>query len=51
VPLGQGLARIPEVMDALRPSRFSGLVAFEYEKEGDINEDVRRQVEYARKPL
>lgn len=49
VPLGTGLCRIPEVMKALRKIEFTGLVAFEYEKEGEIKEDVRRQVAYARK--
>jgi len=48
VPLGQGRARIPEVIKELYRQRFSGLVAFEYEKDGDINDDVRRQIEYAR---
>lgn len=48
VPLGQGRARIPEVIKELSRLRFSGLVAVEYEKDGDINEDVRRQIEYAR---
>lgn len=51
VPLGQGLAKIPDVMKELRKMQFKGLVAFEYEKEGDINDDVRRQIEYARKLL
>jgi sugar phosphate isomerase/epimerase len=49
VPLGQGLGKISEVMAELRRINFAGLVAFEYEKEGDINEDVRRQIEFARK--
>jgi sugar phosphate isomerase/epimerase len=48
VPLGTGLCRIPEVMKELRGIGFQGLVAFEYEKEGDIKEDVRRQIAYAR---
>ena len=51
VPLGQGLARIPEVMKELRRANFTGLIAFEYEKNGDINEDVRQQMAYARKLL
>jgi sugar phosphate isomerase/epimerase len=51
VPLGQGLAKIPEVMKELRRIQFQGLVAFEYEKEGDINEDVSQQIAYARKLL
>ena len=49
VPLGQGLGKIAEVMKELRRVSFRGLVALEYEKNGDINEDVRQQVEYARK--
>ena len=49
VPLGQGLGKIPEAMAELRRIGFSGLVAFEYEKEGEIRDDVRRQIEYARK--
>jgi sugar phosphate isomerase/epimerase len=51
VPLGTGAARIPEVMKELSRAQFAGLVAFEYEKEGDIREDVRRQMAYARKLL
>jgi sugar phosphate isomerase/epimerase len=49
VPLGKGLCRIPEVMAELRKIGFQGLVAFEYEKEGEIREDVRQQLEYARR--
>lgn len=49
VPLGTGLGKIPDVMQELKRIGFKGLVAFEYEKNGDINDDVRRQVEYARK--
>ncbi|MEP6535916.1 MAG: sugar phosphate isomerase/epimerase family protein [Bryobacteraceae bacterium] len=49
VPLGQGLGKIPQVMQELQKMNFKGLVAFEYEKEGDINDDVRQQVEYAQK--
>jgi sugar phosphate isomerase/epimerase len=51
VPLGTGLCKIPEVMAALRKIGFQGLVAFEYEKEGEINDDVARQIAYARKLL
>ena len=51
VPLGRGLARIPQVMNELRHANFKGLIAFEYEKNGDINEEVRQQVTYARKLL
>jgi inosose dehydratase len=49
VLLGQGRARIPEVLAELRKLRFQGLIALEYEKDGDISDDVRRQMEYARK--
>jgi sugar phosphate isomerase/epimerase len=49
VPLGTGLAKIPQVMQELQKLDFKGLVAFEYEKEGPINDDVARQVAYARK--
>lgn len=49
VPLGTGLGKIPDVVNALKAMNFKGLVAFEYEKNGDINEDVRQQIEYARK--
>jgi hypothetical protein len=38
-------------MAALRKIGFQGLVAFEYEKEGEINDDVARQIAYARKLL
>ena len=51
VPLGTGLCRIPEVMAELKKAGFTGLIAFEYEKEGDVNEDVGRQIGYARKLL
>ena len=51
VPLGQGMARIPEVMKELQRIHFSGLVAFEYEKEGNISQDVRNQIDYARTML
>jgi sugar phosphate isomerase/epimerase len=48
VPLGTGLAKIPNVMQELHKLNFQGLVALEYEKEGAINDDVARQVAYAR---
>lgn len=51
VPLGTGLCKIPEVMAALKKIGFQGLVAFEYEKEGEINDDVARQIAYARRLL
>jgi len=49
VLLGKGISKIPEVMKELRRQRFAGLVAVEYEKEGDVNEDMRRDMEFARK--
>ncbi len=49
VLLGRGVANIPEVMTELKQIQFPGLVAIEYEKEGDINEDMRIEVDYARK--
>jgi len=35
-------------MKELRRQDFSGLVAAEYEKEGDVNEDMRKNMDYAR---
>ncbi len=49
VLLGRGIARIPEVMQVLRRVAFKGLVAVEYEKEGPVQDDMRTEVEYARK--
>jgi sugar phosphate isomerase/epimerase len=49
VLLGRGISRIPEVMKELRRQRFAELVAVEYEKEGDVDEDMRRDMEFARK--
>ena len=49
VLLGQGIAKIPEVVAELRKLRFSGLVAIEYEKEGPVEEDLRKEVAFARK--
>jgi sugar phosphate isomerase/epimerase len=46
--IGQGIARIPDVMRELHAAGFKGLVAIEYEKEGPVEEDMRREVEYAR---
>jgi hypothetical protein len=36
-------------MKELRRQSFAGLVAVEYEKEGDVNEDMRQDMEFARK--
>jgi len=49
VLLGNGIARIPEVMQELHRQNFTGLVAVEYEKEGDVNQDVAQEVAFARK--
>jgi sugar phosphate isomerase/epimerase len=51
VLLGSGIAKIPEVMKELAKVGYQGLVAIEYEHEGSVEEDVRREVEYARKLL
>ncbi len=49
VLLGEGVARIPDVMRELHQVSYRGLVAIEYEKEGDVDADVKREVEYARR--
>jgi inosose dehydratase len=49
VLLGQGIAKIPAVMQELHRQKFAGLVAVEYEKETDVTEDMRRDLEFARK--
>lgn len=49
VLLGSGIAKIPEVMQELHRQNFSGLVAVEYEKEGDVIQDMIEEVTYARK--
>jgi hypothetical protein len=36
-------------MGELKKIQFPGLVAIEYEKEGDVNKDMRMEIEYARK--
>lgn len=51
VLLGQGIARIPEVMQELKNVNYGGLVAIEYEHEGAVEDDVRLEVEYARRLL
>jgi sugar phosphate isomerase/epimerase len=48
VLLGQGIARIPEVISELKRVNFQGLVAIEYEHYGPVQEDVKREVAYAR---
>ena len=47
--IGQGIARIPDVMKELHRVSYRGLVAIEYEKEGDVDRDVAREVDFARK--
>jgi sugar phosphate isomerase/epimerase len=49
VLLGTGISKIPAVMQELKRQNFAGLVAVEYEKEGDVNDDMRQDVEFARK--
>jgi hypothetical protein len=49
VLLGNGIARIPEVMRELHRQNSTGLVAVEYEKEGDVNRDMVQEVTFARK--
>lgn len=49
VLLGSGVARIPEVLHELHHQKFSGLVAVEYEKEGDVNRDMVQEIAFARK--
>lgn len=51
VLLGKGIARIPEVMAELRKVNYAGLLAIEYEHDGPVEEDVRLEVEFARKLL
>jgi sugar phosphate isomerase/epimerase len=49
VLLGSGVARIPEVMQELHRQQFSGLVAVEYEKEGDVDQDMAKEIAFARR--
>ena len=49
VLLGTGISKISAVMQELRRQNFAGLVAVEYEKEGDVNDDMRRDIEFARR--
>jgi sugar phosphate isomerase/epimerase len=48
VLLGKGISKIPEVMRELHRRNFSHLIAIEYEKEGDVNRDMKTDVEFAR---
>ena len=49
VLLGQGISKIPEVMKELHRQNFAGFVAVEYEKEGDVADDMRKDMQFARK--
>ena len=49
VLLGTGIAKIPAVMQELHRQNFEGLVAIEYEKEGDVDQDMTKQLAFARK--
>jgi|KBSMisStandDraft_5_1062788.scaffolds.fasta_scaffold31290_3 sugar phosphate isomerase/epimerase len=49
VLLGKGIAKVPEVMRELHRQNFSGLIAIEYEKEGNVSQDVKADVEFARR--
>ena len=49
VLFGTGIANIPGVMKELKRIQFPHLVAIEFEKEGDDNEDMREELAYARK--
>ena len=46
--LGRGISKIPEVMRELHRQNFAHLIAIEYEKEGDVNRDMKEDVEFAR---
>ena len=48
VLIGRGVAKIPAVMAELKKLNFRGLVAIEYEKEGPVEEDLRKEVAFAR---
>ena len=48
VLFGQGIVNIRAILRELKAMHFLGLVAIEYEKEGDVNADMRQQIEYAR---
>jgi len=48
VMLGSGVANIPACMAALKRIQFKGLVAIEYEKDTNSNEDMKKLVKYAR---
>jgi sugar phosphate isomerase/epimerase len=49
VMLGTGIANIPGVMRELKRIAFPNLVAIEFEKEGNDDEEMRQALAYARK--
>jgi inosose dehydratase len=49
VLFGTGIANIPGVIQELKTIRFAHLVAVEFEKDTNDNEDMREQLAYARK--
>jgi sugar phosphate isomerase/epimerase len=49
VLFGHGVVNIAAVMKELRAAGFNGLVAIEYEKEGNSDEDMKYLVDYARR--
>jgi inosose dehydratase len=49
VLLGTGISKISAVMQELHRQNFAGLVAVEYEKEGYVNDDMRQDMEFARR--
>ena len=49
VLLGTGICRIPDVMRELHRQNFRGLIAVEYQKEGHVEDDLRQEVEFARR--
>ena len=49
VPFATGIANIPAVIRKLKSIRFPNLVAIEFEKDTDDNDDMRAQITYGRK--
>lgn len=49
VLFGRGVVDIPAVMRGLKAAHFKGLVAIEYEKDENSNQDMTYLVEYARR--
>jgi hypothetical protein len=49
VSLGRRISKIPEVMRELHRQGFVHLIEIEYEKEDDVNRDMKADVEFARK--